>query len=237
MLKRVFELVSLLGQEPSPRPLRYIAQKSGLPKPATYRLLGMLKQLGYVDSESDGDYVLTSKIHELIPVNRDETLKKAALPMMGQIYSELNETTNLAYLDGHRVKYAHIMESTQPLRWSPLPVSHEEVLTTALGRVMFAYLAAPEREDMLPGLLERLPMNRKMTPEKVKSLVRTIRRHKMAFDLEENCEGAVCFGIPFLRNENPIGAISVTVPTPRLDTKYRKRVVDSLRKINNRLND
>lgn len=236
-LKRVFDLITLLGRETTAQPLRHIALKGGLPKPSAHRLLNMLKKLDYVDTDESGHYFLTTQIHELVPANRNETLKSLALPVMGDIYAQLNETTNLAYLDGHRIQYVHIMESTQPLRWSPLPVTHEEVLTTALGRSIFAYLPKETRTSMLPMLLERVRKLGDYDTGKVEAMTTTIRRQKIALDLEENMKGAVCFGIPLFKNQHPVGAISVTVPTPRLDNQFRRKVMEVMKGVKNHFDE
>ena len=236
-LKRAFDLITLLGRETSAQPLRTIAHAGQLPKPSAHRLLNMLKELGYVATDENSYYYLTTQIHNLLPTNRDETLKSLALPLMDEIFGQLNETTNLAFLDGHRIKYSHIMESTQPLRWSPLPVSHEEVLTTALGRAIFAHLPKEGRVAMLPILLQRVQKLGDYDTGKVEAMVTTIRRQKIAMDLEENMKGAVCFGIPLFKNHLPVGAISVTVPTPRLDAKFRRKVMEVMKGVENHFED
>jgi len=224
---RCFRVLTMVSQAKKPISLHKVAEALDLPKPTVLRLLRSLCDLGYiVCDETDGSYQTSSKVFELVPVDGDAWLREQMQPAMEQFFQQMNETTNLACLDGQRLRYVHIIESTQPLRCIPDDRLHDELLRTALGRVMVAYWPQNRLEELLPVLCKRAGYD---DIEKMGKELRQTRRRGWAWESEQNCTGVDCLAVPLLNDGVPYAGVSVSVPSARMGGQYRDQLISGLK--------
>ncbi|MGE9290226.1 MAG: IclR family transcriptional regulator [Puniceicoccales bacterium] len=224
-LERVFAVLEVASAHPSGLSLAQVTKAVEFPKPTVLRILRSLVSLGYLMGSEDGGYRISGKLFSLLPPSDDDFLRSTFLPVLQEVHDELNETVNLGRMEGLRVRYLHILESTQPLRWIPDERLWDEALRTALGRAMVAHWAAEEREDLLPSLLERSGYSR--TGAIVQELERT-RERGWAEESEESCAGVCCFAVPLFRSGEVVAALSVSTPQIRTIDGGRDRILDVL---------
>ncbi len=78
-----------------------------------------------------------------------------------------------------------------------------------------------KRDSSFPGILR--PGRR--------SRSRRRRRQGWAEDREENEAGVVCYGVPLLRDERPVAALSVTLPLVRLSPPREREIIGALKSV------
>lgn len=223
-LARVFAVLEAASAEPAGLSLARATARVGLPKPTVLRILRSLVSLGYLE-EDGGVYRVSARLFSLLPPGDDDFLRACYLPLLQGLHDRLDETVNLGRMEGLRVRYVHILESTQPLRWSPDERVWDEALRTALGRAMVAHWAPEVAEDLLPSLLERSGYgdSRALRRELAKT-----RRRGWAEESEENCAGVCCFAVPLIRKGSAVAAVSVSVPQIRAAGGGRDRIIGAL---------
>jgi DNA-binding IclR family transcriptional regulator len=228
-LKRAFAMLSILPIE-GVLPLHEAARLSALPKPTAYRILRALIELGQaVQDEATGGYRSTGRLSLSGPPGSD-AIRVAAIPLMQALHRRLDETVNLGILDGDRVRYHHVIESTRPLRLMTIPDAADPVLSTALGRAILGAMEAGKRKDLFKRLTVAPRTERTVTGKKqLERIVDEAARRGFAEEREENDLGVACLAVP-LRGTPwaDRAALSVTVPTVRYSAARRAEMLAAL---------
>ena len=118
VLDKTFSVLEVMARSGRALSLAEMAEECRMPKPTVYRILRSLRDLGYVlQPDRGGLYELSDRLASLREHGRDELLREKALPFMRELHAAFNETVNLGLLEGVYIRYAHVLETTQPLRW------------------------------------------------------------------------------------------------------------------------
>ncbi len=228
-LGRCFSVLNVLSNAETPSSLHAVSGWLDLPKPTVLRLLRSLCELGYVECDGlTGHYRTSSKIFELVPVDGDAWLRDRVRPAMEVLFQQVNETTNLACLDGQRVRYVQIIESTQSLRCIPDDRLHDELLRTALGRAILAYWPSDQLKKALPELCRRANYN---DIEAVGKELKRTRQRGWASESEQGCAGVDCLAVALLQDGIPYAGVSVSVPTARMTAMNRAKLITGLKEL------
>lgn len=211
-----------------------ISDMLDLDKSTVHRLLSTLRQRGYVKQDPETQkYATTLRLFEmgLYSVNRKGIIRRAH-PRIENLAQEVNETVNLAVLDGPNIVYIDKIESTEVIR-ADLGIGRScPAYATSLGKAILAHL--PEQRVL--KLLKNTtfsplgPHTMKNTDELLAQL-HQVRRRGFALDDEELMEGLACAGAPVLDYAGqPVAAISVAYPRYRYkkDSADETAIIESL---------
>jgi DNA-binding IclR family transcriptional regulator len=226
--KTLFTLEKLAESE-EPLSLAVLSAQAKLPKPTAHRILQTLAALGYVAQDEENKYYLTTKLDALAQSGRSRDLKLRAVPAMTALHRQFNETVNLGVLEGTKVHYLHVIETSRSLRMMVQPNAADEYYFTAIGRAIAAHLPDSEIEAILKSTTLR-PITPKTVSsrKKLEKILQETRRRGWAIDNEESVLGVVCLAVPMFRNERPVAAISVTMPKSRATKEACQSVVEAL---------
>jgi DNA-binding IclR family transcriptional regulator len=218
VLVKAFVLLEALSGEDEPVKLAALCERVEMAKPTVHRLMGHLIALGYVERVGTGRYRLTDKLRALGAGESARTLLDAAEPILADLHNKTGETVNLGELSGDNVVYLRVLESPHPLRRVIRAGEKHQALSTALGRAIIAHHSKREQER----LFNRITVTAQTTETVVdtatlRSLIARVRDAGYAFERDENELGVTCFGAPVFRGSQVIAAISLSVPTARLD--------------------
>jgi IclR family acetate operon transcriptional repressor len=225
----VLELLAADG----PLTLAEIQRRGALNKTMTFRLVRVLRELGYVDRDPEAHrYSLALKLHRLGEAAAPRLdIIAAGQPRLDALRQVFGETTNLGVIDEGQIVYVAMAESSRPgLRMASHVGGRGGLHSTAMGKAMLAFLPEAEREALLAGV-ELMPVTPKTIvnlDELREELTRT-RRRGHAIDNEENEIGARCVGVPILdANGRPLAAISISGPAGRIDEAALGAIADRL---------
>ena len=198
---------------------------SALPfaRTTVHRILYSLEKLGYVEkADVRAHYRLGPKFFELTePAVYFRRLQSLAKAVMVDLLVRYSETVNLGVLDTGQVAYIEVLESPSALRIAANPGDRNPVHSTALGKVILAFLPQEEVEP----ILNRHPLIR-MTPKTITQKAHflehlaSVREQGVAFDLAENVEGVVCVAAPiFDHHGRVVAGVSLSGPASRMEAK------------------
>ena len=188
-----------------------------------HRILYSLEKLGYIEkADSKAYYRLGSKFFELTePAVHFRRLQSLAKAVMLDLLVRFSETVNLGVLDSGQVAYIEVVQSPSALRIAANPGDRNPVHSTALGKVILAYLSKEEVES----IIEEHPLIR-MTPKTITQKAHllehlaSVREQGVAFDLVENVDGVVCVAAPvFDKHGRVVAGVSVSGPASRMEAK------------------
>lgn len=129
--------------------LTELAERTGLARPTTHRILHTLVELGYVRISGNG-FALTPKILELsLAFVQSTGLWEIARPHMEDLVSQTNESSSIVQLDGCDIVYVARVAVPKAVGLSVHIGTRFPALQTSLGQVILAELDAQELEQVL----------------------------------------------------------------------------------------
>lgn len=230
VLDKAFSIIEVLARTGRALTLAELSEESRLPKPTVHRILRSLRDLGYIEqADHRGTYRISERLSSLRQYGRDEMLREKALPLMERLNSAFDETVNLGTLEGIYVRYSHVLETTQALRWIVKPGARDAFHTTALGRAIVAYLPAEQQARLVvKACSSHTATKRKQARVALEKELEATRRRGYACEEEETVPGVACIAIPLLSLGETLAAISVSVPVHRFPSERRHALIKAL---------
>jgi len=103
---------------------------------------------------------------------------------------------------------------------------------TAIGKAMLAFLNEEEIGRLLSSPLKEYTSKTVTDPVRLRQILGTIRKERLSFDFEELEYGLICVAAPlFNRQGTPVGAISVSGPSMRMNEEARDGIAGRLQQI------
>jgi DNA-binding IclR family transcriptional regulator len=217
--ERVLDIIELLAREPAGLSFTALLRTLQLPKSSLHELLGVLIRRGYITLAPDTrSYTLGLRIWESGQAYlRQHDLASEARPIMDEIVRTLNETVQLAVLDGVENVYLAIVNCTHALRLQSEVGKRLPAYATGLGKVLLAHLDAAELARRLDGqTLARYTPNTITDMSALLERLDLVRRNGFAVDNQEYTPGLRCVAVPITDNSGQtVAAMSVSIPLLR----------------------
>jgi DNA-binding IclR family transcriptional regulator len=219
---RVLDIVEVLAAAPQGLSFTEIGRRLDLPKSSLHGLLATLTGRGYIAHDAERHiYSLGIRVWEHGQAYlRHQDLLGEAHRAMEAIVREINETVQLAVLDGLENVYLDKVDCSHPVRLQSEVGKRLEAHATGLGKVLLAFLPPDELEARLARSNGR-PLIR-FTPQTVTdqaALLREleiVRRQGFAVDDQEYTPGLICVAVPIREQGGRVAtAMSASIPTMR----------------------
>jgi DNA-binding IclR family transcriptional regulator len=218
---RVLDLLVDLANAPDGMVFAELARRQQLPKSSLHGLLAVLTNRGFVEFEPQRrTYSLgirTWEIGQAYLHHRD--LIREALPLMERVVAEINETVQLAALDGIENVYLAKVDCSHPIRLQSEVGKRLHAHATGLGKVLLAFLPDAELRSRFDG--DQLPAFNANTIREFSSLLLVldlIRERGFALDDQEYTPGLRCVAVPVFDIDDSIpAALSASIPLMRAD--------------------
>jgi IclR family acetate operon transcriptional repressor len=224
--KKIFSVLECFikdGAKHQPVSFQEITGALPFARTTVHRILYSLEKLDLVEkADTKAHYRLGPKFFELTQsAVHFGRLRSVAKSVMLNLLVRFSETVNLGVLDQGQVAYLDVVQSPSALRIAANPGERNPIHSTALGKVLVAFLPKEELES----IIEQLPLI-EMTPKTItqigylKEHLAAVREQGVAYDLEENLNGVVCVAAPvFDQRGRVVAALSVSGPASRMEFK------------------
>ena len=231
LVEKTMRVLEVLASEETDSSLKDIAAKAGLVKSSAFRLLFTLRELGYVERNSDGvGYGLSLKIVRLARgAAAKATLVNVARPHMHELREELRESVWLAERMGNHVYLVDVLESDHPIRLSLKTGDNSPLHASAVGKAVASQMTPREIESCLSeNGLERYTARTITERAELVEHLSQVRAQGYSVNDEETIEGAILIGAPVFDAKGRVfAAISVSIPTVRWRQENKGRMVRS----------
>lgn len=188
--------------------LNEIAKKTSLSSATVLRIINSLQKRGYVSRDLDTKrYSLGGTFQSFIHRvdSKNEGIKKAAKPIMEELYQAYNENVRLFVLDGKFLLCMELYESTQDVRQVIHIGDRRRLNLSATGRLFLAHMSPKQRDQLAPDL------------ELDASSLDEIRSDGYALSTDSNESGIIAISAPiFNRSGKMVAALSLSGPAFRL---------------------
>jgi DNA-binding IclR family transcriptional regulator len=205
-----------------------LSDRLGLAKGTVHGLLRTLHDHGLVEQDADSDkYQLGPQLLQLSNRYLDlNELRARSLAWSELLATRAGEAVRIGVPHGNGVLVVHHVfrpdTSLQILEVGAVLPMH----ATALGKVVLAYLAEPERNDVLDAGLPKLTGRTISTLPALERELDAVQKRGYAVEREESVLGEVGIAAPiFGRNGTVVGGIGVAGPSERLNGRARETKV------------
>jgi DNA-binding IclR family transcriptional regulator len=228
VLVKTFLLLEALAREEEPVTLASLSEQLELAKPTVHRLMGNLISLGYVERIGTGRYQLTDKLRSLGAGRTHRQLLNTAEPILLDLHSKTGETVNLGELRRDQIIYLRVLESAHPLRRVIEAGEKHQALSTALGRAIIANLPPDEQDRFFDRVTVTAQTTETIADIKMlRGLIAQVNEMGYAFERDENELGVTCFGAPVFDGSEVVAAISMSVPSARVDDTNETGLIEA----------
>ena len=212
--------------------LQTIAKGVGMTSSTVLKILDTLLMIGYVNKNSEKNYRLGAKLIRYANKNIEQIdLVELTLPFLEQLQQKIDETIHLGVLDNNEILYVNKLDPKhQTIRMSSKIGITRPLYNSAMGKAVLAEFS----EEQYTGYLEKHPLipytEYTITNAlRLKKEIQTVKETHIAFDDEEIERDIFCIGASIVKNEQIIGAFSVSMPKYRLTDETKEQIISALK--------
>jgi DNA-binding IclR family transcriptional regulator len=198
----------------------------GIPKSSLHGILRTMVRRGWVEADGTGTrFRLGLRAVQVGAsyVDSDDAVARFS-GVLDRLAASFHETVHYGRLYGEDVTYLAKRESVHPLRLYSAIGRKLPAHATALGKALLAH--RDDVDDLLSWPLPALTPNTITDRAALHGELAAVRARGWAADRQENTVGISCFAVPVPGSSTD--AISVSIPTARLDADLEARVVAAL---------
>ena len=224
VIERMMKLLDVLAQHPDPVPLKQLALETGLHPSTAHRILGAMTQNGFVERSDAGVYRLGIRLLELGSLVKSRiSLRDTAMPYMLKLHAATGESVNLGIRAGDEIVYVERTSSGRSsVRVVHIVGARAPLHTTATGKLFLVEDGLEQVRDYArrTSLPPSTPASITTVGALEKELDR-VRRHGVAFDLDEVESGVRCIAAGIRDNNGElIAGLSLSTPSERFNPDW-----------------
>ena len=216
-IARAAAVLRALEATPAGLSLSDLALEVGLAKSTAHRIVSALADERLVARGPDGRVRLGPALARLGTASQ-EALGERLRPVLLKLRREIDETVDLAVLDGAAVRFIDQVPASHRLRTVSSVGELFPLHCTANGKALLASIPASRVAELLPESLPRLTTKTIASRSELLLELEEVRRRGVAFDREEHSEGICAVGAAVAADsQSAIAAISTPAPRQRFD--------------------
>ena len=228
VITRAAAILGALAEPDGGRSLAQLAAQTGLPKTTVHRICMALEQVGYVHTDAaNGRRELGAGLLRLAVVGRRDLISVLE-PSLERLSMDLNETVDLAVLDGSEILFVAQHAAPQRALMAIARVgAHFPAYTLASGKVLLARLLPEELLHRLPRRLEPTLGGHPRTREALLRELAEIRATGLAYEREEMRHGICAVAVAVTDVAGRSASVAVPMPAARF-AESEERVAEEL---------
>ena len=232
-LARGLDVLELFGRSGPELSQKQISEELSLPMPTVHRLTALLSERGWLDRDPATRRLrLGTQMARLVPAMLSGMrLPELARPHLARLASDLQETVNIAILQGAEIVYLLSEPGNRLLTSQVVVGSRLPAHCTALGKCLLSGLPDEAARSVLgPEPYDRRTANTLTTWSALAADLAATREAGVAISEEELEVGLVSIATPVAWIDGPgTAAINVSLPATRATSEFRARLVTALR--------
>jgi DNA-binding IclR family transcriptional regulator len=231
MLK-CFEILEALGGSREPLTLVAIRSATGLNKTTAFRLLQVLKDMGYVVRTETG-YELGYRLYRLtLNMSGSVSMRRLAKPFLTRLAAKVGETVHLGILEQSKVVHIDEVHAARSLSVKSAHGLRLDAHATALGKALLAHQPSDMLRQLYAGTEMRTYTSRTITDlAQLERLLKQIRTQGFAVDNEESELGLRSVAAPVSAGQGDVTcAVSISGPSARITDAAFPNLISELRR-------
>jgi len=228
-LQKGLSILEAFARSSKPMTLQEISALTNIGPTTMFRFLYTLEKAGFIEKDSTHKtYQLTPKVLSLgYAVFHSSNLWQIAHPYLVKASKKLNETMNMAILDGTDILYLDRVKTRKILQINLEIGSKLPAYCTSMGRVLLSGLSQEEaREILLASKREKFTANTMTDIEAIEKVLEGVRREGYAINDGELAPELKSMAAP-VRNESGriVAAVNIAVHASQYDVPKMKKIL------------
>jgi DNA-binding IclR family transcriptional regulator len=227
LLDRAFKLLSAFDPDGAPLTLNSLSLRSGMPKSSTYRLAQKLVELGALERDSDGLFVIGLRLLEIASLApRGHGLRATALPYLEDLHRATKQHVLLAVRDGAEAVLLERLSARGAGRVMFRVGGRLPLHSTGVGLVLLAHAPRELIHQVLAGDLRLEPEQGSVSSDELRTQLAAIRREGTGSMSRPQPEPMTSVAAPiFVHDQRVIAAISVVAPSATMQREELRPAV------------
>lgn len=200
-----------------PLGVRAVAQQLSLPVGSVHRMLLDLAEENVVERTPDGAFELSHRLLEITGLQLDRVeFPRLAHPFCERIAEATKETVNVNAVSGITAVCVDKVRGNEGMQMDWRIGSRGPLYCGGAAKAILAFMSEADQERVLSEPMPAFTPTTFTDPKALKAELGRIRQRGYSIDNQEIVMGVFCVAVPILdRLGRPVGAISVTGPTPK----------------------
>ncbi|MGZ4255723.1 MAG: IclR family transcriptional regulator [Solirubrobacteraceae bacterium] len=228
-ISAVLDVLDALDRH-GPVTLAQLSRETGVAKSTLHRVCSTMGERGWIARDSaSGNIELGPRVAWLARANPASALTAGFYEAARGVVERHNETICLTVLDGCESVFVAKQETSHPVRLVTAVGSRLPAFASASGRVMLADLPEREITTMYKGSELVTPTGRRLRGlSELLTILRDARRRGFAENVDETALGLRCLAVPVGPPGRVAGAITLCVPSGRMDAARKREMLPDL---------
>jgi DNA-binding IclR family transcriptional regulator len=228
-ISAVLDVLDMLDRH-GPVTLAQLSRETGVAKSTLHRVCSTMGERGWITRDArSGSIELGPRVAWLARAIPASVLTASFYGVARRLIERHNETTCLTVLDGCESVFVAKHETTHPVRLVTAVGSRLPAFASASGRVMLADLPEHEVEAMYAGSELVTPTGRRLNGlTELLAILEDARRAGYAENVDETALGLHCIAVAVGPPGRVAGAITLCVPTGRMDLARKREMIRDL---------
>lgn len=230
-IERAFHILEQFDLKHDELSITELSELADLPISTVHRFLSTLEGLGYIrQNEANGRYRLGLKAFILgTRVKTLEEMRSVARTYLKDLFAKYNETTHLVIEQDMSVLCVEKFSALRGLVYTPGIGETHKLYATSVGKCIMAFMYDEHKLESFLNSIELTPLTKYTITDKAKlrQEIRKVKQQGYGLDEQESEIGLLCFGVPVFGSTGQcVGAISVSIPQPRMVYDQDKLIAD-----------
>jgi DNA-binding IclR family transcriptional regulator len=225
--RRMMDVLQCFSTSARRLTLAQIAMSTGLPRPTVHRILGALKEIGFIEQDvKGGGYMLGIGLYELGSLSlANMDLHREAQPFVEQLARQCSASVHLGIFNGHAVVLIERGEVDEPRKRLSARLETAPIHCTGVGKAVGAFLPDEVVHRVAAEGLQGYTPHTLTTLAALQRDYAKIRRRGYALDNEELQLFVRCVAAPIRNASGRVFAgISVSGPADRMTADLQQQL-------------
>ncbi|MFP4073000.1 MAG: IclR family transcriptional regulator C-terminal domain-containing protein [Actinomycetota bacterium] len=241
-LERGLLVINSFSRDHPSQTLSEVAERTGLTRATSRRILLTLSDLGYVDQKGRA-FALTPKVLDLgYSFLSSFHVVEVAQPPLERLVEEVHESSSMSVLDGTDIVYVARVPTTRIMTIALALGSRLPAYPTSMGRVLLAGLSDADLDRYMDrATFERLTPHTITSPKQIRAVIRSVRSDGYALVDQELEEGVRSIAAPIHNGRGEVvAAMNVSchasrVSVERMHEELKPRLLSTASEISERV--
>jgi DNA-binding IclR family transcriptional regulator len=224
---KALRVLEAVAAEPRALALAEVAERAGLNKSATHRMLATLLAAGYVRQDDHSRrYSLSYRVVSLSRnLLADDEVMRLARATLEQLSGASGEGIHLAMLDGMETVLVQRVKGTRIVAVDFQVGDRSSLHCTSIGKALLAFQGDESVDAVIAAGLPALTARTITEPEVLRRELRHIRERGYAIDDREMHDDMRCIAVPVFERDTPVRmGISCSGPATRFTLDYLEQL-------------
>ncbi|MFD1899588.1 IclR family transcriptional regulator [Enterococcus termitis] len=238
VLIKAAKIMDYLAENPN-HSLLEIAKNTEMTASTTIKILDTLVLIGYVQKNENKSYRLGSKLIRYANQRLEQLdLAEITLPYLEKLQASIDETIHLGILSDNEILYINKLDPKhQTIRMSSKIGITRPLYSSAMGKAVLSTFSDEEFQLYLTThTLKPYTEHTITNPLRLAKELEEVQRSGIAFDDEEVELEIFCIGASIKKDQQVIGAFSVSMPKYRLNDDSKNKIIQAVLQTKKKLN-